>query len=172
MKKFFYMFLAAMMCFGFVSCGDDKKAEEIVALADQLAASYNGNLTVTINGTTSPVLKESVSITRVDDNHINFSLNNFKLDSGDGDVMPVGTIELKGLELKQGANNTVAFAMEKSIVIVNGTPTDAGWVGPMLGEIPVKLSGAGNKATLDVDIDIDMKESLGQTIHVDFVAGK
>lgn len=165
------MLLAAVMCFGFVSCGDKEKAEEVVALADQLASSYNGNLTVSINGESTAPSKESVTITRVDDTHINFALNNFKLVAGE-EVMPVGTIELKNLELKQGANNMVSFSMEKGITIVNGTPADAGWVGPLLGEIPVKLSGTGNKSSLDVDIDIDMQSSLGQTIHVDFVAGK
>lgn len=171
MKKFFYMLLAAVMCFGFVSCGDKEKAEEVVALADQLASSYNGNLTVSINGTSSAPSKESVSITRVDDTHINFALKDFKLVDGE-DEMPVGTIELKNLELKQGANNMVSFVMEKNIIIANGTSSDVVWLGPMIGEVPVKLSGVGNKGTMDIDIDIDMKEKLGQTIHVDFVAGK
>lgn len=171
MKKIFYMLLAAVMCFGFASCGDNEKAEEEVALADQLASSYTGKLVVTINGESTEPSTESVSITRVDDTHINFALNNFKLVS-DGEQMPVGTIELKGLELTKGSNTLVNFAMQKNITIANGTPADAGWIGPMIGEVPVKLSGSGNKSTMDIDIDIDMQSSLGQTIHVDFVAGK
>lgn len=170
MKKFFYMLLAAVMCFGFVSCGDKEKAEEVVALADQLASSYNGNLTVSINGESTAPSKESVTITRVDDTHINFLLKDFKLVDGE-DVLPVGTIELKNLELKQGANNMVSFAMEQTITIANGTSADVEWLGPIIGDVPVKLSGVGNKTTMDIDIDIVM-EVLQQTIHVDFVAGK
>lgn len=164
MKKLFYMLLAAVMCFGFVSCGDEK-AEEVVALADQLAASYTGDLTVTIDSESVKPTKEKVTITRVDDTHINFALNDFKL-SDEETELPVGTIEIKGLELKEGANGMVEFSMTKNITIASGSAGEE-WIGPLLGEVPVKLVGKANKSTMDIDIDIEMLE---QIIHVDFVS--
>ena len=140
--------------------------ESAGSLADILNSSYTGLLQVTVDGESNTPTEQTIEIEKVDDNHINFMLKNFMLASGE-DRIPVGTINLAGIELKQDGNN-VTFYILQDIYIQNGDESlSSEWLGPMLGPVPVELSGIGNKEQLDIDIDINMV-SLGQIIHVDF----
>lgn len=147
-------------------------------LVSLLSAQYDGILTVTINGISTDPTEQHVIFRVVDGNHINFGLKNFLL-IDEYSVMPVGTIVLKNIEIKDEGNGNVSFNFSQSINILPGDHeiefegesvemTDDDWLGPQLGPIPVTIKGIGNLNTMNIGIDIVM-ESLGQTVHVDFI---
>ena len=101
----------------------------------------------------------TVYVTENEDNTINFQLKNFMLDN-DGDKMPVGNINVNKIPVSvtDGITN---FSDEQTIQIEEGDdPTAPYWVGPMLGEIPLKLSGCYNDEHLYVTIDIPMSDEM------------
>lgn len=147
-------------------------------LVARLASEYDGNLSVSINEYVGEPTQQHVIIRGADENHINFGLKSFILITDD-DAMPVGTIVLNDIELKDAGNGLVSFEVEQNIAILPGENkiifdgeeiemADDDWVGPMLGDIPVKIVGTGDLNNMNIGIDIVM-ESLGQTIHVDFI---
>lgn len=149
-------------------------------LVSRLSAVYAGDLTVKINEASTAPSTQSVIIRAVDGNHINFGLKNFMLIDGDN-VMPIGTILLKNIEVKESKESAsdIEFDFQDAIVILpgdsvinyEGEEVEMGaedWLGPILGNIPLKLEGKGNKEKMNIGIDITM-EALGQIIHVDFV---
>ena len=151
--------------------GSEGAGDYAGTLADQLAESYTGLLTVSINGESSNPAVQTISIEKVDGTHINFMLKNFML-SNEDTTMPVGTIRLENIEL-QPSGEAVAFSIDQSINIAAGDAEGYDeWFGPMLGPVPVKLQGVASPAGMDIDIDIDMKETLNQIIHVDFIANE
>lgn len=135
----------------------------------QMTKPFVDKLVVTINGESTAPQQTTVYLTLNEDNTCDFALNNFMLDSGDGNMMPVGNIFIAGLPLSPAPEGYYTFSYEGNLLIsegdVEGYDT---WLGPLLGEIPLKLTG---KATMDkvfVNIDIDMMESLEQIIYVTF----
>lgn len=131
------------------------------------AISFEDDLVVTVNDNSSNPQKAIVYLVPNVDGTYSFVLKNFCLGEGEGDVMPIGNILVPGLVpniTEQGA--TLAF--EGPITIAAGDLEGVDmWMGPMLGEIPLKLSAKSNMTQIYVAIDIVM-ESLGQTIHVTF----
>lgn len=135
----------------------------------QMTKPFVDKLVVTINGESTAPQSTTVNLTLNEDNTCDFSLNNFMLDGGDGNMMPVGNIFIAGLPLSLSEEGYYTFSYEGNLIIsegdIEGYDT---WLGPLLGEIPLKLNG---KATMDkvyVTIDIDMMESLEQIIYVTF----
>lgn len=148
-------------------------------LVSRLSAVYSGDLTISINDESTPATTQNIIIRATDGNHINFGLKNFLLADAEI-VMPVGTILIKDIEVKEDNENpgNVKFDFQDAIYIlpgeekitVNGVDMEVKpdeWFGPMLGAIPIKISGSGNHESIDIDIDITM-EALDQVIHVDF----
>ena len=139
-------------------------------LAEKLGDTYTGFVQVTVDGVSNTPTEQTISIEKVDDDHINFTLKNFMLVSGN-DVMPVGTIKLENIALQQEGDN-ILFSVTRDIYIQAGdADITTDWLGPILGAVPVELKGIGNKDQLDIDIDINMV-SLMQIIHVDFYTEK
>ena len=137
-------------------------------------STYAEKLVVSINGESTDSIPANIVVDHMSDGTINFSLKNFYLpadESGeDAEPMYVGNITLEGVTVEK-ADGYETIATDQQITIEEGTdPADAMWLGPMLGDIPVKLSGKLTDKKLYVNIDIDMQESLGQTINV--VVGK
>ncbi len=131
-------------------------------------ATFTDNLTVTINGE-SVEQSATVTVTYNDDNTIDFSLNNFMLTVNDND-MYVGNIALESIALTDnGTYSTFTYNDNTTIAAgdLEGVDEDS-WVGPMLGDVPLVLSGKVSDDALYVVIDIDMTETLGQTINVVF----
>lgn len=129
---------------------------------------YNEQLLVTINGETSAPMQAGVTVTTNLDGTINFSLKNFMLDGGDGNVIPVGNIVINNLpvEEKDGLKH---FSYNDRMTITAGNMEGISadeWLGPLLGELPLVLKGKMNDEKLYVTIDIDLTESLGQVIQV------
>ena len=137
-------------------------------------STYAEKLVVSINGESTDSIPANIVVDHMSDGTITFSLKNFYLpaDESDEDAEPmyVGNITLEGVTVEQ-ADGYETITTDQQITIEEGTdPADAEWFGLMLGEIPVKLSGKLTDKKLYVNIDIDMQESLGQTINV--VVGK
>ena len=147
--------------------GDNTDGDWTGTLAGMLNTTYTGLLQVTINEESNTPTQQTILIERVDGTHINFMLNNFMLANGE-ESLPVGTIQLKNIEL-QKEGELVTFHISENINIEAGDPAIAEeWAGPLLPPVPVVLKGKGNQQGMDIDIDIDMMETLGQIIHVDF----
>lgn len=133
-----------------------------------MATDYKGNLTVSINGEGST---QPATISIVENaGKYNLSILNFMLGEGES-VLPVGNIVIENVTGAVAGNLTTLY-VNKNITIQKGNAAgiaDDAWLGPMLGEVPVKMSSSFNtNGFLGVDIDIDMVSTLGQVIKVTF----
>lgn len=132
----------------------------------QTTRTYTDKLVVTIDGESTEPMDATILLEETVDGTYNLSLQNFYLVSGD-DALPVGNINVTGLTTT-GEGSYKTIAADQVIQITPGEPEDAGWVGPMLGDVPIKLAGKLTDEKLYCAIDIDMSESLGQVIAVVF----
>lgn len=146
----------------------DFASSDLIDLSN--AATFVDNLVITINGESTDAQEAMVYLVMNEDGTCVFVLKNFCLDGGDGNIMPVGNIVVPGLIPNfsaDGANATMSY--DGNLVITAGDLEGIDeWVGPMLGEIPLKISAKSNMEKIYVTIDIDMMESLGQIIYVTF----
>jgi len=127
--------------------------------------NYTENLVVTVNGVSTEPQPTTISVDNLSNGNINFSLKNFKLIQG-GDEMGIGNIEINDLATEKSENGYDTFFFNGYLQIKEGSDASVPmWLGPNLGNIPVKLKGKKTADKLFVTIDIIM-ESLGQTIHV------
>lgn len=133
-----------------------------------MATDYKGNLTVSINGEGST---QPATISIVENaGKYNLSILNFMLGEGES-VLPVGNIVIENVTGAVAGNLTTLY-VNKNITIQKGNAAgiaDDAWLGPMLGEVPVKMSSSLNtNGFLGVNIDINMMSTLGQVINVTF----
>lgn len=149
MKKIFTLFSAMLMSIA------------------SFATTYNGTLTVTVNGEVSEQ-PTSVSIDEVNGNY-KLSINNFMLVAGET-PLPVGNIVIDHVPgAVNGGLTTLCTNQEIQIPAgnVEGIAEDE-WLGPLLGNVPVEMNarftGEGYVVT---DIHINMVE-LDQVIDVKF----
>lgn len=144
----------------------------------QTTKTYTDYLTVTINGESTDPQTANIVVAVREDGKMDFSLKNFQLGSKEvtedrnivNVFLPVGNISLTGLDLTpvEGTDN-YTFQADQSLTIQEGDmqlEEGAQWLGPMLGNIPIKMNGTICNEKLYVTIDIDMQESLGQIIYV------
>lgn len=125
--------------------------------------NYNEKIVVTIDGTSSDSIPAAIIVVDNGDGTCDFSLKNFKLVEGET-LMHVGNIDLKGVSMTE-QDGVTTINTDQSILIQPGDEPNVNeeeWAGPMLGEVPIKLSGKLSATHLYVNIDIDMQESLGQ----------
>lgn len=133
-----------------------------------MATDYKGNLTVSVNGEGST---QPATISIVENaGKYNLSILNFMLGEGES-VFPVGNIVIENVTGAVAGNLTTLY-VNKNITIQKGNAAgiaDDDWLGPMLGEVPVKMSSSFNtNGFLGVNIDIDMVSTIGQVIKVTF----
>ncbi len=149
MKKIFTLFSAMLMSIA------------------SFATTYNGTLTVTVNGEVSEQ-PTSVSIDEVNGNY-KLSINNFMLVSGETNL-PVGNIVIDHVPgAVNGGLTTLCTNQEIQIPAgnVEGIAEDE-WLGPALGTVPVEMNARfTGKGYVVTDIHINMVE-LGQVIDVKF----
>ena len=132
-----------------------------------MATDYKGNLTVSVNGEGST---QPATISIVENaGKYNLSILNFMLGEGES-VLPVGNIVIENVTGAVAGNLTTLY-VNKNITIQKGNAAgiaDDAWLGPMLGEVPVKMSSSFNtNGFFGVNIDINMV-TLGQVINVTF----
>ena len=135
----------------------------IVAMAQ--TTNYTDNLVVSVNGE-STTQETTITVEQNNDGTYTLSLNKFILVDGK-DIMPVGNIVLENIEATE-ENGIKSFAVERNIIITAGDEKEGDWIGPMLGEVPVSLSGKMDAKKLYCTIDIDMSAMLRQVINVVF----
>ena len=143
-------------------------AAVMTALAS-MATDYTDKLQVLVNG---DVMTQEATISLIEegDGTTTLMLNNFCLYAGNGAVMPVGNIVLKNVsDAIAPTAGEKAYAFNGKIKIEPGTMEGVDdWLGPLLGEVPVELRASLKGSNLYAVIDINMMESLGQTINVVF----
>lgn len=152
MKKIFTLFLLCVMA--------------MTAAAESTVKTFTSTLKVTVDGLETSQ-ETTVSVEMLEDNLINFVLPNFALGTG-GDALPVGNIEINNLYLRdKGAYSS--FNYNANLQIKEGSdPTVSEWFGPTLGNLPLALTGKMNDTQLFVNIDLNLLESLGQIVNVQF----
>lgn len=115
------------------------------------ATNYQDSLYVDVYGSTVADTA-TVSIDQATDGTYTVSLRNFKF-SGLG----VGNIVVDGVASTPAKDGSIALAADKTIQISAGDdPTMTSWIGPMLGDVPVVLSGKMTDDRLYLKIDINM----------------
>ena len=131
----------------------------------KIARSYEDDLVVTINGMATQQ-RTTINVDEKVDGTYTLSLNNFMLSSEEG-IIPVGNIVLHNIVTEEvaGVHN---FAVKQDIVITEGSVEADFWMGTMLGDVPVDMTGKMTEYKLYCNIDIDMTAMLGQTINVKF----
>lgn len=131
--------------------------------APEASKKYDAGLIVTVDGNVNPEQKSSIDIYEMSNNTYMMQLSNFILEA---EATPVGNIVLTGLKADESKIGMNTFESQQTIQISEGTDeTHAGeWMGPGLGNVPVKFKGKKTDERLFCNIDIDM----GQIINVVF----
>lgn len=133
---------------------------------------FEDDLTVTINENSTEPQKTTVYLTLNEDGTCNFALNNFMLGSEGSDQIPVGNIFIENLPLTLSEDGYYTISYDNILLISAGDAegfSEEDWIGPNLGEIPLKLAGKVTMEKLYVTIDIDMMDTaLQQIIFVTF----
>ncbi len=130
--------------------------------------TYTDNLVVSLNGEANPPMETSIKVVFHDNGTLDLSLENFMMEE-DGEVMGVGNIVLQSVPFVTRAGKADAtFRTTENVNITAGSDPSVMWMGPMLGSIPVSLSGKVGEDKLYCVIDINMA-GIG-VIHVTFGA--
>lgn len=135
--------------------------------APKTTKDFNGGLTVTVNELQNPEQPSSINIYEMPNDTYMMELSNFIL--GGDTPAAVGNIVLTGLKADASKIGMISFASEQTIQISEGTnKTYAGlWMGPSLGDVPVKFKGKMTDNRFFCNIDIDMS-TMEQKINVVF----
>ncbi len=137
-------------------------------LSAQSVKTYSDNLIVTINEESTPPIPANVLVTDNGDGTINFALKNFCLVLGE-ESAPVGNIAIDKLKLEDTEDGLKAFTYNGTLTITEGDLEGVeSWLGPMLGELPLELSGKLSDDKLYVAISLNLVDLLGQVIYVQF----
>lgn len=133
----------------------------------QTQTNYNEKLVVTIDGNSTDSIPAAITVVDNGDGTCDFSLKNFIL-ADDQSSVAIGNVDLKGVKMEKvdGVSN---ISTNQNIVIQPGDDPNYGedaWLGPILGEVPIVLTGKLTATALYVNIDIDMSETLEQVINV------
>ena len=144
MKKIFTLLFAAM-----------------TAAAAQ-ATDYNVPITVSVNDIST---EQAGTITINENNGLyDLTMKNFMLQNGDI-PMPVGNVELKGIEPFQDGSAILLMANDTISITPGDSPGIANWMANILPPVPVELRGKIEGDHLRCFIDINL-ESLKQIIQV------
>ena len=130
------------------------------------AKDYTDALVVTVNGTATRQTA-TISVDKNNDGTYNFNLKNFMLKMGD-QSMGIGNITLNNLKAATSSKGDVVSTHQDIAITAGDDPNVSNWMGPMLGTIPLDLKLLVNDKKLYTLIDIDMQQTLKQTIHVTF----
>lgn len=131
--------------------------------------NFPGSIVVTINGDATQVDNQTINVGSLSNGNISFTLNDFAMPMGDANA-PIGNIAIDNIAIDADGN----FAYNGGILIGPGNDQTHEWGGLDMGIIPLDLRGQvydyEGKQQLIVVIDINLQESIGQTVHVTFGA--
>ena len=121
---------------------------------------YTEPLVVSVNGLSSEPQQTAVTVYDNGDGTIDFELKNFVLAAGE-EKLGVGNIFLKKLTPVEGEDGLQHFSYDGPLAITAGDAEGVDmWIGPDLGEIPLKLVGKMNDNKLFVTIDITIPNQV------------
>ena len=134
------------------------------------AKEYDDKLVVTVDAESTEPMDARVLVTPLNNGGINFALKNFTMILN-GNEMHVGNIEVPDLVLYPHGDYQY-FNYNGILTIAAGDEAGVDedeYIGPLLGNIPLRMRGRMNDERLNVIIDIDMEVGgMMQVIHVDF----
>ena len=134
------------------------------------AKEYDDKLVVTVDAESTEPMDARVLVTPLNNGGINFALKNFTMVLN-GNEMHVGNIEVPDLVLYPHGDYQY-FNYNGILTIAAGDEAGVDedeYIGPLLGNIPLRMRGRMNDERLNVIIDIDMEVGgMMQVIHVDF----
>ena len=125
----------------------------VVAMAQ--TTNYTDNLVVTIDGESTEPQETTITVEQNTDGTYKLALNNFTL----GGMIQVGNIVLDGITVTEN-NGIKSFQTNQEIFITAGEGNEEDWMGPMLGAIPVSITGKMDAEKLYCTIDIDLGEMI------------
>ena len=130
------------------------------------AQTYTEALSVTVNGNKSDQGKKEIQVERNADGTCTFILPNFVMADSTSEV-PVGTIRLENVQMTPAAaGDSIKTKQDLEILPGDQEGIDpSGWLGPMLGAVPIDLKGVMTNNQLSAQIDIDFV-ALGMMIKV------
>ena len=130
------------------------------------AQTYTEALSVTVNGNKSDQGKKEIQVERNADGTCTFILPNFVMADSTSEV-PVGTIRLENVQMTPAAaGDSIKTKQDLEILPGDQEGIDpSGWLGPMLGAVPIDLKGVMTNNQLSAQIDIDFV-ALGMVIEV------
>ena len=117
--------------------------------------NYTDNLVVTIDGESADPQMTTIIVEQNADGTYKLALNNFTL----GGMIQVGNIVLDGITVTEN-NGIKSFQTNQEIFITAGEGNEEDWMGPMLGAIPVSITGKMDAEKLYCTIDIDLGEMI------------
>ena len=120
---------------------------------------FTDDLVVKINDNSTPAQSTTVTVTETGNGEYTFSLKNFKLSMGEI-VLPVGSIILEGVKGETDAQGVTGLTFDESVTIQKGDDSDESWMGPGLGEVPIKMTGKFKDDKLYCNIDINMGDEV------------
>ena len=131
----------------------------------QTQTNYSEKLVVTIDGNSTDSIPAAITVVDNGDGTCDFSLKNFIL-ADDQSSVAIGNVDLKGVKMEKvdGVSN---ISTNQNIVIQPGDDPNYGedaWLGPILGEVPIVLTGKLTATALYVNIDIDMSEIINVVV--------
>ena len=117
--------------------------------------TFTDNLVVTIDGESTDPQETTIIVEQNANGTYKLALNNFTL----GGMIQVGNIVLDGITATE-ENGIKSFQTSQEIFITAGEGNEEDWMGPMLGAIPVSLTGKMDTENLYCTIDIDLGEMI------------
>ncbi len=129
-----------------------------MAQSEILKSSYTGTLSVSLTPTGEAKVDctpttETIAIAVQDKDLVTFTLDNFSLDQGEGEVINAGKIVVD-LEVANIAGG-VSLSFDGAVTLENGSDNSKEWAGSLLGEVPVKVAGKADAAgNIDLSITI------------------
>ena len=115
---------------------------------------YDKYIGVAVNGVYSDPVAAPIEVTYNEDSTIDFNLKNFTMTLG-GTIAYVGNISVPNLAMDEDGNFSYNGIIQISEGDLEGVSANE-WIGPMLGNIPVELTGTITDDYFYVHIDINV----------------
>ena len=129
---------------------------------------YTDQLIITINNESSAPQMTDVTVIDNGNGTVDFEMKNFFM-VAEGNAVPVGNIYIENLLVTEGEDGLKYITFNAPMVIQPGDmPGVDFWIGPEFGEIPLNLKGKMNDEKFYATIDIDLQETFGQVLVVQF----
>ena len=133
---------------------------------DAQDTNYNEQLVVIIDGKSSTPQFIGVNVVDNGNETVNIKLKNILIPLGEN-IMPFGNIEIENIPLAQFNAETDFISYDGNIRIRPGDITGINeWLGPAMGEVPIKIQGEINNRNFFAFIDINSQDSDGSAIQL------